>query len=142
LRQGLPVRSEQPRRLTNVDGRCIDVAGVRVAGLGGSMRYRKGPNQYTEAEQQARAATLLRRTRRKIRDGRGIDVLLTHSPAAGIGDGTDDVHRGFAVFHTLLAELTPRYLVHGHVYADPAAGNPRAGQTTIINATGYQLIDI
>ncbi|HYU92441.1 MAG TPA: metallophosphoesterase, partial [Actinomycetota bacterium] len=36
-----------PLGCTNVDGRIEDVAGLRVAGLGGSIRYREGPNQYT-----------------------------------------------------------------------------------------------
>ncbi len=43
-----------PLGCTNVEGRIEDVAGIRVAGLGGSVRYREGPNQYTQKEMRRR----------------------------------------------------------------------------------------
>ena len=38
-----------PQGCDNVDGRIFEVDGLRVAGLGGSLRYREGPNQYSQA---------------------------------------------------------------------------------------------
>nr|MDT0665678.1 metallophosphoesterase [Micromonospora sp. DSM 115978] len=81
LRDGLPVRAPWPAGAVNADGRCVDAAGLRIAGLGGSVRYRPGPNQYSQAKQTRRARALARRAgRRARRDGRGVDVLLAHSP--------------------------------------------------------------
>ena len=37
-----------PPGCDNIDGRVADAAGLRVAGLGGSIRYNRGPNQYTD----------------------------------------------------------------------------------------------
>ena len=39
----------------------MDVAGLRVAGLGGCRRYRHGPNQYTDRQQARRGRSLIRR---------------------------------------------------------------------------------
>ena len=41
------VRPTGPDGGENADGHILDVAGLRIAGLGGSIRYRPGPNQYT-----------------------------------------------------------------------------------------------
>ena len=48
LRAGLPARPPWPDGAINADGRIIDVAGLRLAGLGGCRRYSDGPNQYTD----------------------------------------------------------------------------------------------
>src|SRR5579864_8378166 len=84
-RAGMPARPPWPDGAINADGRVVDVAGLRVAGLGGCLRYSPGPNQYTE-RQQARRARLLRRRAgwHRLHDGRGIDVLLTHAPPRGV----------------------------------------------------------
>jgi hypothetical protein len=141
---GFPARPPWPSGAVNADGRVVDVAGLRVAGLGGCLRYGAGPNQYTE-RQQARRALLLRcRARcRRLRDGRGVDVLLTHAPPRRMGDGDDPAHRGFACYHALVAALAPAALLHGHTSPvdAAAAGRPLAG-TVIRNVTGRHLIDV
>ena len=48
----------------------------------------------------------------------GFDILLTHSPALGLGDGADQVHRGFEIFTQLLMRYHPRYHLYGHVHAE------------------------
>ena len=84
LRAGMPVRPPWPDGAVNADGRVVDVAGLRVAGLGGCRRYSGGPNQYTDRQQARRALALRARARwRRQRDGRGIDVLLAHAPPGG-----------------------------------------------------------
>src|SRR5215472_5583373 len=87
LRAGLPAEPPWPSGAINADGEVVDVAGLRMAGLGGCRRYSDGPNQYTEWQQRLRARALTRRARwRRVRDGRGVDVLLTHAPPEGAGD--------------------------------------------------------
>jgi calcineurin-like phosphoesterase family protein len=93
LQAGLPARTPWPAGAVNADRAVVDVADLRIAGLGGSSRYRDGPNQYTPREQARRARSLARRARwRKLRDGRGVDVLLTHAPPRGAGDREDPAH--------------------------------------------------
>src|ERR1700674_660523 len=38
-----------PQGCDSADGRVLDVLGLRIGGLGGSIRYKPGPNQYTQA---------------------------------------------------------------------------------------------
>ena len=61
LQAGLPVRPPWPAGAVNADRAVVDVADLRVAGLGGSRRYRDGPNQYTPRQQARRARSLARR---------------------------------------------------------------------------------
>ncbi len=115
-----------------IDGRIFVHEGIRILGLGGSMRYRPGEHQYTEAEMESRAKKL----RRKIRRNGGIDILVTHAPMQGFHDGEDTCHKGFAVFQSLLTEYQPRYFLHGHMHMNYGGKTPRVSQfqqTTVIN---------
>ena len=96
------------RYARHAPGGCICVEdsvytyrGIRIAGLGGSMRYRDGANMYTEREMSKR----MRKLSRKVRMVGGCDILLTHAPAAGMGDLDDLPHRGFECFNILESRL-------------------------------------
>lgn len=133
-----------PRGCTNVDGRIEDAAGLRIAGLGGSIRYRQGPHQYTQAQMARRARRLTRRARlKRLRDGRGVDVLIAHSPPKDLGDEGDRAHEGFRAFHDLVRRLSPRLLLHGHIHP---YGIPRLdrylGETRVVNVVPYKVIDL
>lgn len=133
-----------PRGATSVDGRIVDAAGLRIAGLGGSVRYRKGPNQYTQAEMARRARWLVRRaTRKRLRDGKGVDILITHAPPKGLGDEDDAPHEGFEAFHGLVRRLRPKLLLHGHIHP---YGVPRPDryleETRVVNVIPYRVIDL
>jgi calcineurin-like phosphoesterase family protein len=144
LRAGMPAQPPWPDGAVNADGRVVDAAGLRVAGLGGCLRYRDGANQYTDRQQARRAAALRAAARwRRLRDGRGVDVLLTHAPPRGVGDGDDPPHRGFAALHGLVAALRPAALLHGHVHPCGAQTRPgHLGDTMVCNVTGWHLLDI
>ena len=144
LRAGLPAGPPWPDGAIPAEQRVVDAAGLRLAGLGGCRRYTGGPNQYTEWQQGRRARTLARRARwARARDGRCIDVLLTHAPPEGIGDGTDPPHSGFRAYHRLTARLRPAVLLHGHVHPyGAAAGEHRLGRTVVHNVVGRHLLEI
>jgi len=144
LRAGLPARPPWPEGAVSAEQRVVDAAGLRLAGLGGSRRYSAGPNQYTEWQQARRARSLARRARwRRFHDGRGVDVLLTHAPPAGTGDGDDPPHQGFAAVHRLTARLQPALLLHGHVHLHgPPPGTHRIGRTVVRNIVGRHLLEI
>jgi hypothetical protein len=144
LRAGMPARPPWPDGAVNADGRVVDVAGLRVAGLGGCRRYSEGPNQYTDRQQARRARALNARARwRTLRDGRRVDVLITHAPPRGTGDGDDPAHRGFTALHGLVGALRPAALLHGHVHPYGARVRPgRLGGTVVYNVTGWHLLEI
>jgi Icc-related predicted phosphoesterase len=133
-----------PRGGTNVDGRVEDAVGLRIAGLGGSIRYRPGPNQYTQAEMRTRARRLRRRVAwRRLRDGRGVDVLIAHSPPRGLGDEDDRPHEGFDAFHDLIRRLRPKLFLHGHVHPYGIARPDRyVDGTRIVNVVPYRVMDL
>lgn len=114
--------------------------GLRILGLGGSFRYRRGENMYTERQ-------MCRRIRRlwwKLRFNGGFDILLTHAPARGINDLDSLSHRGFECFVRLLDKYHPRYFVHGHIHKNYGTRIPQKtqrGDTLIINAFEYCAFD-
>lgn len=133
-----------PRGCTSVDGRIEDAAGLRIGGLGGSIRYREGPNQYTQREMARRARRLRRRaTWKRLRDGRGVDVVATHSPPKGLGDEDDPAHEGFDAFHLLVRRLRPKLLLHGHIHPYGLARPDRhIDATRVVNVVPYRVIDL
>jgi predicted phosphodiesterase len=144
LRAGLPSPEVGPAGGHNADGVVVAVAGLRIAGLGGSIRYRPGPNQYSQRQQARRGRRLVRRARSLARqDGRGVDVLLTHSPPAGCGDADDPPHRGFAALHDVVRALGPRLLLHGHIhpYGQPVPDRT-LGSTRVVNVVGHKVLEL
>ena len=116
--------------------------GVRILGLGGSMRYRPGDHMYTDREMDRR----VRRLWWKLRKNKGFDILLAHAPARGVGDQDDLPHRGFEAFLRLMDKYHPKYLVHGHVHpqygAMTFARQRQYGDTTVVNAYKRYIIEI
>ena len=115
--------------------------GVRILGLGGSMRYKPGEHQYTESEMRRR----VRRMWWKLRRNKGFDILLTHSPAYQLNDDNDLPHRGFEAFRNLMDKYKPAYFVHGHVHLNYGRKFPRLSvynETQVINAYEKYIFDI
>jgi len=116
-----------------------------VAGLGGSMRYNNGNNQFTEFQMFFEALKLVPGLlwNRLVR-GRFLDVLLTHAPPKGIHDKNDKCHWGFKTFLWLMKTFKPKYLVHGHIhlYDLLAVRRTKWQNTTVINAYGHYVIDM
>ncbi|GAA1970091.1 metallophosphoesterase family protein [Amycolatopsis minnesotensis] len=143
MKDGFPASWPGPEGGVNADGRVVDVAGLRVAGLGGSVRYHDGPNQWTQRQQARRARGLVRRAeRRRRRDGRGVDILLTHAPPLGVGDRDDPPHRGFDCLHQVVARLNPKWLLHGHIHPyGEDVPDRRMGETVVRNVVGRHLME-
>jgi Icc-related predicted phosphoesterase len=129
-----------PAGCISVDGRVDEASGLRIAGLGGSIRYRPGPNQYSQRQMSLRALRLEIAVRLS---GRPVDILVTHSPPAGYGDSDDAPHRGFVALERLVRRLSPRYLIHGHVNQyGPRGPSPMIGRTVIVNAIPARLLEL
>lgn len=128
-----------PEGCTNIDGRVERVGGITFGGLGGSMRYSGGPNQYGEARMGRRAARL---TARALLRG-GLDVLVTHAAPRGLGDGDDLCHTGFNAHNRTIRRLAPSVLVHGHIHPYGTAQPDRSvGDTRVVNAVPSRVIDL
>lgn len=141
-RAGLPTSPPRPLGGLDLDVRVGRVAGLTLAGLGGSVRYRPGPNQHSQREYEWRVGRLIRRARRALKGAR-LDLLLTHAPPRGLGDEEDPPHHGIEALHRAVTVLQPRYLVHGHIHPH---GRPRPdrtiGATTVCNVVPYRVLDL
>lgn len=128
-----------PAGFLNADGRVVEVGGLRIAGLGGCVRYNSGAHQYTQKEYDARAKQLLRSARR----AGPVDVLLTHAPPLGLGDEPDPSHLGISALHGVLAALEPTWHLHGHVHPfGMHKGDRSVGPTTIRNVIPWDVLEI
>ncbi len=128
----------------NLDGRIATWKGLTFAGLGGSIRYRPGPNQYTERHMRMRVARVGARARwHAMTRRRGVDVLVTHSPPRGYGDLDDVAHRGFESFRGLIERLEPKMMMHGHVHPHGFEKPDRSlGSTRLVNVIPFKVIEV
>lgn len=116
-----------------IEDRIYVHEGVRILGLGGSMRYCPGQHQYTEREMKRRVAKLGFQLFRR----RGFDILVTHAPAYQLNDGRDLPHQGFQTFRALIEKYRPKYFLHGHVHMSYGRQHKRYDKyedTHVINA--------
>jgi len=132
---------------SNLDLKCARAKGFLLAGFGGSVRYHpEAVNQYTQAEAYQRVMHLMPSLLwNRIRYGRALDILITHSPPFDIHDEKTQAHRGLKAIRWLLHWARPRYHFHGHTHffrrnLEPAV--TRLGPTTIMNIFPYKMIEI
>ena len=122
-----------------IDGKIVEYNGLRILGLGGCRRYHPGSHQYSEKEMRRR----IRKLRFALWRTKGVDIVVTHAPVEGVGDGQDNAHRGFGVFRELLDKYKPQYLIHGHMHLNYGQDKTRIrqyGETTVVNTTErYEL---
>ena len=124
-----------------VDDDIYEYNGIKIMGLGGSMCYNYGLYQYTESEMKSR----YNKMRFKLWRKKGIDILLTHSPAAGLNDGEDMPHKGFECFKTIMDKYEPELFVHGHVHLNYGREHKREDKyknTRVINAFEKYIVEI
>ncbi|MGH2626095.1 MAG: metallophosphoesterase family protein [Anaerolineales bacterium] len=124
-----------------IDGRVVRHAGLRIAGLGGSLRYKlDGRHQYTQGQMRWRAAALLAAA---LAAGTGIDILVTHAPPSGVHEGPDPVHQGFSAFRLLLRLTRIRLMVHGHshIHANVDKSESVVDGARVLNVFPYRLVE-
>jgi Icc-related predicted phosphoesterase len=132
---------------TNLDLKLIRQNNLLISGFGGSIRYRPdGVNQYTQTEAYLRAVQLLPRLSwNRIRHGRALDILITHSPPFGIHDDESQSHQGLKAINWLIRMAQPRFHLHGHVHfhrGNLATSDTILGATRIVNVFPYKVLEV
>ncbi len=129
----------------NLNGRVVEHDRLLIAGAEGSPLYNRGPHQYTD---QQFALTLLRLVpallANKVRTGRYLDVMVTHTPPRGLHDMGDQAHRGFPSLLSFIERFHPTILLHGHThrYNPMMPVSTTVGRTQVINTYGHALLDM
>jgi Icc-related predicted phosphoesterase len=120
--------------------RVIVHDGLILAGIEGSLRYRKGPFQYSQIEMWGHVLRLVPGLlRNRAQYGRYLDIFVSHAPPWGIHDQSDLPHQGIKAFRWLLETFRPRYHFHGHihVYRQDTQTITHHLSTTVINTYGF-----
>lgn len=131
----------EPEGCDSIDGQIVEYRGLRILGLGGCLWYRPGAHQYSEKEMRRRIWKL----RWQIAKYGGVDIIVTHAPPRGVGDGEDRAHQGFESFLELMDTYRPRYLLHGHVHLSYGRDRTREREyhdTKVINVCEKYVLEI
>ena len=132
----------------NIDLKAVRVGHLLLAGVGGSIRYRPdGVNQYSQAEIYVRVLKLFPTLLfNKLRYGRALDILITHSPPFGVhDDDSSRAHQGLKALNLLIKWAKPRYHFHGHTHfyrQNLEASNTQYGETQVMNIYPYKVIEV
>ncbi len=137
-----------PEGCINLGGKVIrePTYGLLLAGLPGSPRYSEHePVQYTETQMNWMMLKMAPRLYwNRIRYGRFLDVLVTHSPPRDVNDRDDFAHRGFGAMRKFLKRFKPKYQLHGHIhlYDRSIPNTVQFLDTEVINVYPYQKLDM
>ncbi len=124
--------------------RVIKEDSLIIAGLGGSMKYNNGENQYTNFQMNLKIIKMIPKLFfYKIFYGRYLDILLTHASPQGIHDREDYCHRGFPAFLWFMRFFKPKYLIHGHIhlYDLSEVRTTKYYDTCVINAYSHYILE-
>lgn len=132
---------------SNLDLKTARHNNILISGFGGCIRYRPdGVNQYTQSEAYRRAFRLLPQLLiNRIKHGRAMDILISHSPPFHIHDDSDLAHQGLKALNWLNRIAKPRYHLHGHThfYRNNLEDQETLfNQTRIINVYPYKILEI
>ncbi|WKZ35716.1 MAG: metallophosphoesterase [Anaerolineales bacterium] len=132
---------------SNLDLKTARHNNILIGGFGGCIRYRPdGVNQYTQSEAYRRAFRLLPQLLiNRIKHGRAMDILISHSPPFHIHDDSDLAHQGLKALNWLNRIAKPRYHLHGHThfYRNNLEDQETLfNQTRIINVYPYKILEI
>jgi Icc-related predicted phosphoesterase len=143
--RGVP---KHPEGAIDLGGKVVrdPASGLIMAGLPGSIRYSEHePVQFTEWQM---AWMMLKMAPQlfwnRLRHGRALDILVTHSPPRHVNDREDIAHRGFKPMRRFLRCFRPRYQVHGHVhlYDRSQPNTVRFIDTDVVNVFPYQRLEL
>jgi len=134
-----------PAGAVDLHRRALSVNGLLFAGVEGSLKYNRGPFQYSQSDMWSHIFQLVPAMMiNKARYGRYLDVFVSHAPPRGIHDKTDLPHQGIDAFRWLLQLFKPAYHFHGHIhiYRPGEITETRFERTRVINTYGYKMTEI
>ena len=80
----------------------------------------------------------------RLRQGRALDLLVSHAPPRDVNDRPDPAHRGFEPLRGFLEKWRPAYHIHGHVhlYDRSQSFQQRFADTDVINVFPYRVLEL
>jgi Icc-related predicted phosphoesterase len=134
-------QTSAPRGGIDLHRKIIRFDGVLLAGVEGSIRYKKsGRFQYTQSQMLMNVVKLIPGLiYNRLVYGRYLDIFVTHAPPRGIHDKEDLPHQGVKAFLWLINNFQPKYHFHGHthLYRLDEVRKTQVGKTQVINTYAY-----
>ena len=130
-----------PRGAIDLHNRIVVMNDLIFAGFEGSLPYKEGPFLHSQSDMWRYVLGMVPRLLwNKLRYGRFLDVVLTHTPPRGIHDQETNVHGGYHAFRWLIKYFKPAYFFHGHihVYTEDEIIETVVGKTKVINTYGHR----
>jgi Icc-related predicted phosphoesterase len=134
-----------PRGTFDLHNQVINHQGLLLAGVEGSIRYRRGPFQYSQSEMWLNVFKLVPALiLNRMTQGRYLDIFVTHASPWKIHDQPDLPHHGVKAFRWLLKVFQPAYHFHGHIhlYRPESETHTRFHNTEVINTFGHLVSDL
>jgi len=134
-----------PHGTVDLHCKVVKQNGLLLGGIEGSIRYRRGPFQYSQSEMWFNVFQLVpQMIMNRLIHGRFLDIFVTHAPPWGIHDQPDLPHHGVKAFCWLLKVFQPAYHFHGHIhiYRPGTDTHTRYHKTEVINTFGHLVSNI
>lgn len=94
----------------DIHGESVQAAGVRIAGIGGSPRYKEDPDRPMFSQEESLA------TEKRLERQLPADILICHS--SPYDRRADAPHRGFRSVSRYIRRVRPACVLHGHDHDD------------------------
>ncbi len=147
-RKGAAGKRYEPMGCVNLGGKLItdSSTGLIIAGFPGSPKYsRETSQQYSNREIGWMMVKMAPRLwLNKLRKGRYLDVVISHTPPRGINDREDLPHQGFPVMRRFLTMFKPAVHLHGHIHIydrNEVVDRP-FDDSCVINVYPYRQIEL
>ena len=137
-------KRRNPQGGQDLNRRAINLNGITLAGIEGSIRYKPGSFQNTQAEMWHLVFQLVpKMIFNRITNGHYLDIFVTHAPPNGIHDREDLPHHGVNAFRWFIKVFQPALHFHGHIhlYRPDDPSESMFGKTRVINTYGYKETD-
>jgi hypothetical protein len=134
-----------PHGAYDLHARTINYRGLLLAGIEGSIRYRRGPFQYSQTDMWLNVFKLVPALIwNRLTLGRALDIFVTHAPPWRIHDQPDLPHQGVKAFRWLLDVFQPAYHFHGHIhlYRPDSVTHTRYHHTQVVNTFGHLVSEL
>ncbi len=92
---------------TFIEWKRIEFSGIDIIGIGCQKRN----GQILSEEEMCKK---LKRLYQRNKNKKSVDIIISHYPAFGIGDGQDTFHQGYQAIRDFVEKMQPAYFVYGH----------------------------
>ncbi|MFW5995960.1 MAG: metallophosphoesterase family protein [Halanaerobiaceae bacterium] len=135
----LSYKENPPAGCIDIHKKVVNHQGLNIIGFEGAKWFGGQTIEYKEWYRKLQIMSMWPGFFRK-----DIDIIVTHSPPAGIYKDTGYAHRGFEIYNWLIAKLQPDYFIHGHVHLNYGRKSRinHSGKTTIINAYDHYVLEV